>query len=500
MEQVFELGPAESPGRQVVPIPGYFQLICRSMDISRPPGPRDHFFGFHSLRRMQRDYIGFWRHTQVAYGDCVYLRVGRMDIYGFMHPIHIREALVDKASSFIRYQRHMEVLSQLQGKSVLIAEGSAWQKQRRMLQPTFSLKRFDAYARQVADAAVGVLDSLPGNTALDFELAMNTLAMDVVLRTMFGSRIGTDPVQVEAAVRDLSLIAYNEMFTPFSLPDWLPLPGKARKRAAIGLMRELVGSHVRARRPAPRGDNDLLDTLLCARDEEGGGSMLSDLQVRDELMTIFFAGHETTAAALTWAGWFLASQPEAAARAQQEVDSVLGGRMPGYADVPRLPYMGKFIKETMRLYPPAPGVFMRRALEDVQVGEWLVPKGALVSVCSLVPHYDARWFAEPLRFNPERFEGEAGRQIPRGAYLPFGTGPRVCMGSSFAAMEMTLVLAMLLQRFTLRLAPGQTQPAIELQVIVKPKGGLQLVLEKRARLAEVPPLAAACPFHAAGKD
>jgi cytochrome P450 len=220
--------------------------------------------------------------------------------------------------------------------------------------------------------------------------------------------------------------------------------------------------------------------LLAARDAEGDGSALSDVQVRDQLMTIFFAGHETTAAALTWAGWFLASEPDAAERAQREVDAVLGGRTPVFADVARLPYLAKFIKETMRLYPPAPGVFMRRATEDVQIGQSLVPKGALVSVCSLVPHYDARWFAEPERFDPERFDGEAGKQIPRGAYFPFGTGPRVCIGNSFAAMEMTLVLAMLLQRFKLRLATGQGQPDIHLQVIVRPAGGLRLVLERRA--------------------
>jgi cytochrome P450 len=396
----------------------------------------------------------------------------------------------------------MDVLSQLHGKSVLIAEGAVWQKQRRMLQPSFNLKRFDGYAAQVADAAVGVLDSLPVGAAFDFESSMNLLTMDVVLRTMFGSRIGGDTAQIEEAVRDLSLIAYNEMFTQFSWPDWLPLPGKARKRAAMRLILDLIGSHVTARRAAPAGDNDLLDTLLLARDEEGGRSMLTDLQVRDELMTIFFAGHETTAAALTWAGWFLASEPDQAARAQHEVDTVLGGRTPGYADVARLPYLGKFIKETMRLFPPAPGVFMRRATENVQIGQWQVPKGALVSVCSLVPHYDARWFPDPLRFDPERFEGEAAKQIPRGAYFPFGAGPRVCIGNSFAAMEMTLVLAMLLQRFRFKLGPGQQKPEIHLQVIVRPAGGLKLVLEKRNRMDPVAAAdsspASACPFHAAG--
>ncbi len=467
------------------------------MKIPRPPGPRDRFFGFPTLRRMQREYIDFWRGAQRHFGDTVYLRVGAVDIYGFAHPDQIREALVDKAGAFIRYKRHMDVLSQLQGQSVLTSEGAVWQQQRRMLLPSLNPKRFEGYAAQITDVAAGVLDNMPAGIPFDFEYAMNLLTMDVVLRTMFSARLGHNTAQIEAAVRDLSLIAYNEMFTQFSWPDWLPLPGKARKREAMRLIRDLVGAHVTQRRRTPGEHDDLLDALLAARDEEGDGRALSDVQVRDQLMTVFFAGHETTAAALSWAGWFLATQPQAAERARREVDQVLGGRMPQYADVARLPYLVNFMKETMRLYPPAPGVFMRRALEDVQIGPWHLPKGALASFCSFVPHYDARWFPEPERFAPDRFEGEAGRQIARGAYFPFGTGPRVCVGSGFAMMEMTLVLAILVQRYELTLAPGQGKPAIHLQVIVRPAGGLRVVLRKRAPMAatQLPAAGQHCPFH-----
>ena len=180
---------------------------------------------------MQRDYIGFWQSAQRTYGDTVYLRVGAVDLYGFAHPDQIREALVDKAGSFIRYKRHMDVLSQLQGQSVLTSEGAVWQKQRRMLLPSLNPKRFDAYAAQITDAAAGVLDNMPAGAPVDFEYAMNLLTMDVVLRTMFGSRLGHNTAQIEAAVRDLSLIAYNEMFTQFSWPDWLPLPARGKGRS-----------------------------------------------------------------------------------------------------------------------------------------------------------------------------------------------------------------------------------------------------------------------------
>jgi cytochrome P450 len=243
----------------------------------------------------------------------------------------------------------------------------------------------------------------------------------------------------------------------------------------------------------------MLGMLLTAVDSEGDGAMLSDEQVRDQLMTTFLAGHETTASGLTWAGWVLASHPEVAQRAAAEVDAALQGRRPGFADVARLPYLGQVVKETLRLYSPAPGVFMRQAAHEVQIGPWVLPKGAMVTILSSIPHRDPRWFADPARFDPDRFSPEAAKQIPRGAYFPFGTGPRVCIGNSFASMEMVLILAMLLQRYTLRAAPGQEQPGLKLQVSMRPEGGLRLMLAKRsvALTEEMATAGGGCPFHTA---
>jgi cytochrome P450 len=291
------------------------------------------------------------------------------------------------------------------------------------------------------------------------------------------------------------------MFMPFIPPRWLPTAHNRRKQAAIKLLNDLIWSHIRARRAATAPGEDLLGMLLSAVDEEGDGSMLSDREVRDQMSTIFLAGHETTASGVTWAGWVLASHPDVAARAAAEVDEVLGGRVPVFEDIARLPYLGAVIKETLRLHSPAVGTFLRTPVEDVRIGEWLIPKGSLVSILSFVPQTDARWFAEPQRFDPARFLGDAAKHIERGAYIPFGTGPRVCIGSSFAAMEMTLILATLLQRFTLRPAPGQGEPENRVQVTLRPKGGLQLVLEPRAVLpagapaARATSVAASCPFH-----
>ena len=444
-----------------------------------------------SLRRMQDDFLGFWRDAHERHGDMVYVKFGHVDYYALRHPEQIREVLVEKAHAFVRWERHVEVLAQLHGQSLLITEGAQWRRQRRMLQPAFSPKRFDAYAGQVGAAVAEALDAMPGDgaTALDFEHAMNMLAADAILRSMFGARADAsegDTGRVERAVRTLVDIGYREMFLPFALPDWLPYPGRGAKRDAMRLLDTLIRSHIAARRAAPDGQDDLLGMLLAAVDggsegegEEAGGAMLDDEGVRDQLMTTFLAGHETTAAALTWAGWALAAYPEMAGRAAEEVDRVLGGRTPGYADLAELPYIGMVVKEVLRLYSPSPGLLARRALEDVRIGGYLLPKGSVVSIMTVIPHHDARWFPQPERFDPLRFDPAAGCDIPRGAYLPFGAGPRVCIGSSFALVEITLALAMLLQRFTLQPAPGQGAPKARMGVSQRPEGGLRLVLRRR---------------------
>lgn len=472
------------------------------MNIAYPPGPRDRLLGLTLLRDMAGDYLGFWSRMQQAFGDSVSLHVMGRATYCFMHPDQIREVLVEKNDAFIRYERHMDVLREVHGQSLLISEGDIWKQQRRTLLPGFSPKRFDGYARQMAEAASGALDGLArhGGKPFDFEHAMNMLAMDVILRTMFSSSVAADTKAIEQAVRYLSQTAYEDMFYPFSLPDWLPLPGKRTKRQARKLLDDLIWSHIRVRRSSGERRDDILGMLLSAADEEGDGSHLSDRDIRNQLMTTFLAGHETTASGLTWAGWVLAAHKDVARRAMDEVDTVLQGRTPTFADVARLPYLGQVVKETLRLYSPAPGVFMRQAATDVEIGGYRLAKGALVVILSAIPHRDGRWFPDPDRFDPDRFTPDASKQIPRGAYFPFGTGPRVCIGNSFAAMEMTLILAMLLQRYEVRLQPGQQEPGIRLQVTVRPEGGMTLMLAPRAPVQANPAFAAAepegrCPFH-----
>jgi cytochrome P450 len=477
------------------------------MTIQRPPGPRDRRFGFAQLGEMRRRYLDFWAETHRRYGDAVYMRLMGRDLYAFAHPAFIREVLVEKAKSFVRYERIIEVHSQLHGRSVLIAEGEEWRQQRRLLQPSFSNKQFDYYAGQVAEAAHESLDHLHTETPLDFEHAMNMLTIDIVLRTMFGGRVEQDTAEIEKAVRLWSRISFAEMALPMTLPDWLPLPGKKEKRWAMGVLNEFVMSQIRRRRAEQSKHDDFLGTLLALPTVDGAGDGGLDRHARDQSMAVFLAGHGTTATSLCWAAWVLAKYPDIQERTVRELDGVLGQRTPTYADLTHLPYLDQVVKETLRLYSPATGVIARRAIEDVQVGNWLVPKGALVSILSFVVQRDERWFPDPLHFDPERFNPENAENITRGSYFPFGLGPRVCIGNNLASMEIKLALAMLLQRYSLVPAPNQFEPGLLMHTTMRPAGGVRLVLSRRTGSPTVhllnsraPLSAGGCPSHAASSS
>jgi cytochrome P450 len=451
-----------------------------------PPGPAPRWLGFPLLGQMRRDYLGTARHMHSRYGDAVHARIGPEQTFEFFRPDWVREVLVEQARNFIRWERGTSVFARVHGQSVLVTEGDVWQRQRRMLQPGFGPKRMAGYAQHMVAAAAQSLDALPAQPTqtLDFEHMATQLTMDVVLRTLFSQRIDdshrAEALAAEQAVRTISREGMEAFFWPASLPDWMPHKWTARR--AKQMLDGLVRRHIRQRRQAGGTEqNDLLAMLMAVRDDSdagGDGGVLNDEEIRDQCMTIFLAGHETTAAALTWWGHTMARHPGCAQRAQAEVDQALGQRQPTYEDLPQLPYLAQTLKETMRLYPPAPALISRRALRPVQIGPWQLPQGALVRVTPWVLQHDARWFPEPERFDPERFSSAGQARQERGSYLPFGAGPRVCIGNLFATTEMTLVAAMVLQRFSL--APGSAvEPAPVLNVTLRPAGGMPLQLARR---------------------
>ncbi|NML15533.1 cytochrome P450 [Azohydromonas sp. G-1-1-14] len=449
----------------------------------RPPGPSGRWWGLAQARAMYRDYLGAVAARHRAYGDICTMRMGVDRTYDLFTPELVREALVDHAEHLVRWERGVEVFQQAFGASVLTTEGPTWQRQRRMLQPAFTPRRVAGYAGLMRAAAAVALDrAVPAGQAearVDMEALFSRVAMDVILRTLFGHPVEGEAEAAIEATRVLGETAMREMFFPMTLPDWLPLPGKAAKRRALRTLRGLVGGHIARRRaqPDPEAGEDLLARLLALRDE-GSGEALSAQEVFDQCMVSFQAGHDTTATALLWWSRLLAEHPDAARRAREEVDAALQGREPGPEDLPRLPWLTATLKEAMRLYPPIPALMSRRTTREITVGGWTLPRGAVLYITPWVLQRDPRWWDAPASFRPERFLPEAPAH-PRGAYLPFGVGPRVCIGQHFAMLEMTLVAAMLLQRYELALPLGTPPAEPVLRVALRPKGGLQLWLRRR---------------------
>ena len=448
-----------------------------------PPGPRSRWWGLPLLRAMFRDYLGFTANLQRLHGDVVAMRIGPERSWDLFHPDDVRTALVDHADHLVRWERGVEVFAQTFGQGLLVAEGEAWRRQRRMLAPGFMPRRVQGYAGLMVEAAREALEAAlpPGldDAVLPMEDLFNTLTMDVIMRTLFSNRAPDLAHAAAQATQVLSRAAMQEMFWPVSLPDGLPLPHKAAKRRALRVLNDLVGGQIDARRHLPAAEapnDDLLAMLLSVRDDDGSG--LGADELRDQCMVIFQAGHETSATALLWWSWLMAGHPEVSARAQREVDEQLAGRDPDAATASSLPYLQATLKEAMRLYPPIAGVMTRRVVRPFELAGRTLQARTLLRITPWVIQRDARWFPEPGRFRPERFLDETAA-VPRSAWMPFGVGPRVCIGQHFAMLEMTLVAALLLQRCTLQCVPGEPDPRPRMYVTLRPDRPLQLRLRRR---------------------
>jgi cytochrome P450 len=443
------------------------------------PSHPTRWWGLPVLAAMRRDYLAVIA-AQRPLGGLVRQRILAERGVDVFDPELVREVMVEHADALIRWQRGPEVFAELMGQSVLVTEGATWQRQRRMLMQAFTPRRVAGYAALMTEAAAAGLDRVAeGDVAMD--ALFSHLTMDVISRTLFSTPIGDDTAAAADAVQVLSETALAEMFWPFTLPDWLPLPGKAAKRRASRLLHGLLRARIEARRASAEARPDLLGMLLALRDDATDGSSgqaLSPQEVYDQCMVSFQAGHETSATALLWWSWLLAAHPEAQARARAEVDALLAGRAPTADDAGALPFLSATLKEAMRLYPPVAGLLTRRLTRDITLGGVRLPARTLVRVTPWLLHRDPKaWPDAPLAFKPERFLAGAA-EIPRGAYIPFGLGPRVCLGQHFAVLEMTLIAALLLQRF--ELAPvGPEAPRPRMAVTLRPDGGLTLRLKRR---------------------
>lgn len=444
----------------------------------RIPGPSETFFGLGLLlwRTLQRDRLAALRHVARVYGDIVGFTVGRQRFLLLNHPDHVEDMLVTRARLF-KKGRALERAKRLLGEGLLTSEGDLHRRQRRLAQPAFHKQRIAGYAATMVAHAQKTSQRWRDADPLDISAEMNRLTLTIAGETLLGTDVERDAGGVREALTAV-LDAFPITMSPLApLLERLPLPSMRRYRRAQATLDRVIYRIIEERRA--RGDDrgDLLSMLLLARDEDADGGRMSDTQVRDEAMTIFLAGHETTANALAWTWYLLAQHPDVERRLHHEIDSVLGDRTATAEDAMRLPYTRMVLSESMRLYPPAWAIG-RRALEDFTIGGYIVTKGTVVLVSQYLIHRDERFYADPERFDPDRWLPDRQKGRPKYAYFPFGGGTRVCIGEAFAWMEGILVLATLARDWhleSLETAPVGMQPAITL----RPAHGIRMKLGKR---------------------
>jgi cytochrome P450 len=440
-----------------------------------PPGPRQAPL-VGSLLKFRRNPLAFLLQTAQEFGDVVYYRFGRAEVYLLKNPEHIKDVFVTHQHNFVK-GRGIQWAKLFLGEGLLTSEGEFHTRQRRLSQPAFHRQRIGAYAAIMAEYSGRSRERWHDGQLLAFESEMHALTLAIAGRTLFGEDMADEAADIGAALTDV-LSLFPRFALPFAtLIQRLPLPSNRRFDRARARLDATVYRIIRLRRQSGEDQGDLLSMLMAAQDLEGDGSGMSDVQLRDEVMTLLLAGHETTANALCWTFYLLSQNPAAEARLHAEIDEVLGDRLPGLEDVPRLRFAEQVFAESMRLFPPAWGVG-RKVVSDYQVDGWTLPAGALVSMSPWVTHHDARFFPDPMRFDADRWTPEARAARPKFSYFPFGGGARQCIGEQFAWMEGVLLLATLAQRFRYRLAPGAVVEP-EALITLRPKGGLPMIAEER---------------------
>jgi len=448
-----------------------------------PPGPKAGLLGIGLLRRFRANPLEFVTEVAREFGDLAYMRFGPVRSYFLFAPHLVREVLVTRHKHFRRPEMLIRPLRQIDGNGLVLSEGDFWRRQRRLMQPAFSTKRFDTYGAVTVEHTRRMLSTWQSGASIDIADEMTELTLAIISKTLFGVELEGRAAELGRAVHTVSEMVFRESGYPVHLPDWLPLPSKRRKRWAIGTIRGLVGDIIRQRRASGEDRGDLLSMLLLAVDEEEGGGGMTDAQALDEAITLFNAGHDSTAAALSWIWYLLARHPHVESQLIAEVDEVLPDRDPTYADVARLPLTELVIKESMRLYPPTWSLIPREVVEPLELDGYKIPRGAWLYTFPWATQRDPRWFAHPERFEPERFAPGRVDEIPPYAYFPFGGGPRVCIGAAFATMEMVLILATILRKFRVKLAPGQGEVVPEPLISIRPRGGLRVSLTRRSEPA-----------------
>jgi cytochrome P450 len=442
---------------------------------ARPPGPRGlPLIG--AARSFARDPLAFLTGVAERYGDISNFRLGRIDVFFVRHPDLVREVLITKRASFTMTSLRARI-NAVVGEGLFTSRGELHARQQRLMLPVFRKSRIEAYAAQMAELSRRARDQWIPGRVVDIADEMMKLTMLIAAQALFEHDIGDDTHKVSRNI-DTVLEFFTRLSSPLlRLALALPLPSSLRFKRAVRDLDAVIYRLIEQRRRDGAGGKDVLSLLMQARDDQTQTQM-TEKQLRDEVLTLLIAGHETTANVLSWIFYLLAQAPQADERLHAEARSVLSGRPAfGAEDVDRLEYARCVILEGLRLYPP--GWFVgREAQADVQLGGYTVPKGSVVMLSQYVMHRDARFFEQPDEFRPERWAGGFMERLPRGAYFPFSAGERHCIGEGFAWQEALLILATLAEQWRFELVPGQTirpRPSVTL----RPDGPIKTIVRAR---------------------
>lgn len=442
-----------------------------------PPGPKGLPIVGVSFD-LVRDPLALMQRIAREYGDIVRLPVLLQSRILLNNPDWIEQALVIQHAKFHKSDFTKRAVERMLGQGLLISEGDFWRRQRRLAQPAFHRARINGYATTMVQIAEVHSQEWHNGDARDMAHEMMALTLDIAVRTLFGTTLPGEAEQIGQGLTFLMRYSLGRLRSPIRIPRNWPTPRNRRAQREYDFLDSLVYRIISERRAKGNSEehNDLLQMLMDAMDEDG--TQMTPKQLRDETMTLFLAGHETTAQTLAWTWYMLAKNPTAEARLQEELRIVLGGKSPEGADLMRLPYLHAVVNEILRLYPPA-YIVARTSIEPCQIGGYDFPVGTTFLMSQWVTHRDPRYFEDPEVFRPERWLDGLADRLPAGAYFPFGDGPRRCIGQGFAMLEASLVIATLAQRFRFSLVPGHAVVPEPL-VTLRPHNGIHMTLHETA--------------------
>jgi cytochrome P450 len=452
--------------------------VGRSYPLRRPAGPRGlPLVG--NLLALGRDPLGFFSETRSRYGDLVSLNLAGWPTLLVSDLPAIERILVEDHRSFVKNRFFWRNVTAVFGEGLLTSEGETWHRQRRLAAPVFAGRQLLAYHSAMVAFTRKMLDGWKDGEIFDIHPEMMGLTLRIAAKTLFDSEVERDIRDIDHALNDLIVEVASRWKRPIFVPDAIPLPGHLRYRRAIRTIDGVVSSMIAERRASGlENRNDFLSRLMAARDE--AGRSMSDTLLRDEAITILLAGHETTALALSWTCFLLGQHPEAQARLAAEIVEVVGDRPATADDIPHLKFTESVVMEAMRLYPPAWAVG-RESTRPVELGGYSFPTGTTILIIPWVLHRNSRYFSEPEAFRPERWMGNVARELPRFAYMPFGGGPRICIGQRFAMIEAILVLTTIAQRFSVEWQTHRKVTPFP-SITLRPNGGVWVRISERRTL------------------